>query len=350
MIALVKGAHPRVDTREGSIVHAAVAPAATELNEVYSAMDIFLDESFADTASRHHLIKRARERGMEPLPATHAIVRGEFTPSGIDLMGRRFIADGVTFAAFEREPEGTYRLRCETPGTVGNISEGKLIPVEFIDSQSLQSARIVELLIPGRDEEETEVFRRRYFDSFLHLASGGNIAQYREWVIAMPGVGACKIYPTWNGGGTVRVSILDSTFSPPSAELIDAVQTKLDPVPNSGEGLGFAPIGHYVTVTGAQTAVIDIATRLTYRAGFNWLMMQAQVEATIDAYFEELAREWGADWDSQVRLVIRISQIETRLLNLNGILDISGTTLNGEARNKELGVDDIPVRGAVSSA
>jgi len=345
-IARIRERHPNVDTREGSILHAALAPFAAEHNEAYSALDIFLNESFADTASRYHLIKRAAERGMRPLPATHAIARGEFTPTGGDLIGRRFVVDGVTFAAFEREPDGTYGLRCETPGEVGNISDGKLIPVDFINS--LETARIVELLIPGREEEETEAFRQRYFDSFLNLAYGGNVAQYREWVIAMPGVGARKIYPVWNGGGTVRVSILGSDLNPPSAVLIDDVQTRLDPIPNNGEGLGLAPIGHWVTVTGAQTATIDIAAALTYQVGFNWVMVQAQAEAAIEDYFAELTREWGKDWDAQVRLVVRISQIETRLLGINGILDISGTTLNGQARNIELGTDDIPARGVIS--
>ena len=342
MLSAVREKFPQVDTREGSIVYTALAPAATEFRKLYDAMENVLVESFADTASRHHLMRRAAERGLTPRYATPAIVRGQFTPTNIDLEGQRFNVNSLTFSVFDRMSGGQYRLRCETPGEAGNISEGKLIPVSFING--LETARIVELLIPGREEEETEAFRQRYFNSFRSRAFGGNVAHYIEEVTAIAGVGACKVFPVWDGGGTVRVCIIGSDFNVPSAALIDDVQTRLDPTQNNGEGLGIAPIGHLVTVTGAQAAAINIASSLTYQIGFDWSAVRVRVEEAIDAYFAELAR----DWANHDRLVVRISQIETRLLNINGILDINGTTLNGQARNVELGTDDIPVRGTVT--
>ena len=44
---------------------------------------------------------------------------------------------------------------------------------------------------------------------------------------------------------------------------------------------------------------------------------------------------------------MRVSQIETRLLELDGVIDVGDTALDGVQGNKTLGVDEIPVRGDV---
>ena len=54
------------------------------------------------------------------------------------------------------------------------------------------------MVIPGEDEEDTEVFRQRYMDSLNAQAFGGNRADYLEKVNAIPGVGGVKVYRVWN--------------------------------------------------------------------------------------------------------------------------------------------------------
>lgn len=66
-----------MDKREGSIIYDALAPAAIELQLMYIELDVIMNESFADTASREYLIKRASERGITPEPATNAILKGD---------------------------------------------------------------------------------------------------------------------------------------------------------------------------------------------------------------------------------------------------------------------------------
>ena len=74
-----------IDKRQGSIIYNALAPAAVELQNMYINLDVILNETFADTASREYLIKRAEERGITPYPATHCIVKAEITPSSLEL-------------------------------------------------------------------------------------------------------------------------------------------------------------------------------------------------------------------------------------------------------------------------
>ena len=65
----------------------------------------------------------------------------------------------------------------------------------------------------------------------------------------------------------------------------------------------------------------------------------------IESYFTELAESWA---DQTEPLVVRISQIESRLLGISGILDIANTKINDEASNFTLELDHIPVLGSIS--
>ena len=328
-----------LDKREGSIIYNALAPAAVELQNMYIELDWILNQSFADTAQREYLIKRCAERGIIPEPATKAILKGEFN---IDVpIGSRFSLDMLNYIVIEKISDGIFKLECETPGSKGNQQFGTLIPIDYIEG--LTSAELTELLIPGEDEEDTESLRERYFNSLKSQSFGGNIADYKEKTKQLPGVGGVKVYPAWNGGGTVKLVIIDSTYNVPSSTLIDAVQTAVDPIQNQGKGVGFAPIGHVVTVEGVSATTININTNITYQEGWTWADIEPYVHKAIDDYFFELA----SSWENENNLIVRISQIETRILNIAGVVDIENTTINGQAQNFVLGADNIPVRGEV---
>lgn len=329
-----------IDTREGSLIRTALSPAAIELTLMYIELNVILNETFADTASREFLIKRCAERGIIIEPATNAIRQGEFS---MDIpLGSRFSLNILNYVAIEKISPGIFKMECETPGNAGNLESGMLIPIDYIDG--LEWARLTAVLIPGEDEEGTEHLRQRYFDSLQSQAFGGNIQDYKDKTLAIPGVGAVKVYPVWNGGGTVKIVFLDSIFGVPSSILVDTVQNALDPVPNNGLGLGIAPIGHIVTVAPVNAVTINIQTTITYQSGWDWMTVQGAVVAAIDQYFLELAGSWArAD-----ALVVRVSQIEARLLDVIGVIDIQDTELNGTTGNILLGPDDVPKRGVVS--
>lgn len=329
-----------LDKREASIIFNALAPAAVELQNMYIEFDWLLNQSFADTAQRSYLIRRAAERGITPTPATKAILEGTFN---MDVpIGSRFSFDDLNYVAKTKVALGVFQMECETAGEVGNQSLGTLIPIQYI--VGLTSAALTAILIPGEDEESTESLRARYSASFDAASYGGNFQDYLTKTNAIPGVGSTKVTPIWNGGGTVKLTILDSNFDKATQTLIDAVQTEIDPSPH-GEGWGIAPIGHTVTVDTVEEVVVDIAATLTFDTGYSWVALQSQAEATLEAYLLELRNAWA----SQGSLIVRIAQIETRLLAIEGIIDISGTTINGDASNLTLTTYQIPVLGSITA-
>ena len=381
-----------VDKREGSMVMNGVAPSMAELAQLYIGMSFVFQATYLLTAPREYLIKRASDRNMAPYPASAAVFRGVFN---IEVpAGTRFSCEDLNFIVLERitrETDGdgqlSHKLICETPGAAANGYTGALVPIEYVEG--LTSAELAELLVPGEDVEETEAFRQRVLDSFQSQAFGGNQADYTEKVLAMDGVGAVKVHPVWNSdiapselipneevaswykgavgslspavaswltavytasaehkltvGGSVGLVVMTSNNTAPSTLLLEQVQTAIDPVQNAGEGLGMAPIGHVVKVSGVLTETVNVTLHLSYAPSWNWSAVKSYVEKIIDDYFAELAKSW----DTSDHLTVRISQIESRILSECSamVTDIGGTQINGREENLVLGPDSIPKRG-----
>ena len=206
-----------IDTSEGSFLFDVIAPCVAELYEAYLYIEELEKRIFADTAYGEYLERRTAEHDIYRKSATYAIRKAYFN---VDVpIGSRWAKE-----------EWVY--------------------MDFIEN--LKSAILGEVVIAGEDEEEDEALRLRYFNSFEKEAFGGSKRDYEEKIGNIDGVGVVKVYPTWNGGGTVKVRILDSEHNVPSPELVQKVQELVDPIETSGEGLGIAPIGHKVTVEGAE--------------------------------------------------------------------------------------------------
>ena len=135
-------------------------------------------------------------------------------------------------------------------------------------------------------------------------------------------------------GGTVRLVIIGADWRPPSQVLLEAVQTAVDPEENHGEGLGLAPIGHFVTVRGVEERRISLTLHLTLETRYRFE----------DGDFRELASVWAVQ-PSQNPLTVQVSALEMRLLALPGVIDLEDTLIDGQGKNLTLGENEIPVRG-----
>ena len=373
----------KFDKREGAVIFDTHSPTAIELELLYVELNTILAEAYGDSASREYLVKRCKERGITPYEATYAVLKGEFTPTNIDVTGQRFNIGSTNFVVLEKIADGEYQVQCETAGIVGNQQLGTMIPIEYIEG--LETAELTEILIPGEDEEDTEDLRTRYFDSFNEKAFGGNARDYLEKTNAIPGVGSTKVTRVWNSdlnpnemipsesvkswyesikgtlsgepaewldtvfnaaankklttGGTVLLTILNSDFGVASDTLIKTVQQTIDPDEYAGEGYGVAPIGHIVKVKSAEKIEVTVKTNITFDVGYGWSNLQSPIDEAISNYLLELRKSWA----DNPYLVVRISQIETRLLNIKGIVDIANTKLNGASENLTLGKYEVPM-------
>lgn len=331
-----------MDKREGSIIFDALAPAAVELQLMYIELDTILKETFADTAQRDYLVRRAAERGIEPYEATYATLKGIFTPSSLEIpIGSRFSCNELNYVITSKIQDGEYQLQCETLGVDGNANFGDLIPIDYI--QGLETAKLTELLIPGEDEEDVESLRERYFASFETKPYGGNKKDYIQKTNAIAGVGSTKVTPIWQGGGTVLLTILNSEYNKASNALIKAVQEEIDPT-QDGTGMGIAPIGHIVTVQTVEEVPINVKAIFGFDEGYSFNSLKSTIQNVISEYLLDLRKNWA----NQTSTVVRISQIETKILQIEGIIDIQNTKINGSTSNLTLTEYQVPIFGGVS--
>lgn len=335
-----------VDKREGSIIYDALSASVAELAQLYIEVDWALDQCFADTAEREYLVRRAKERGLEPDKPTYAVLKGVFDAE-IPL-GSRFSLGEHNYRAIEviDNAAHTYKIECETIGKEGNRYFGKLIPIEPI--RGLKQAELMELLIPAEGEEETEAFRERYINSFHTKAFGGNKADYKEKIKGITGIGGCKVYRTTNmqgekQGGHVTCVIINSEYETPSEVLIKLVQDRIDPEISQGEGDGLAPCGHMVHIVPVTETIVTIETEITYQNGYNFELIKSYLEQAVGNYFLELNKSW----EESENLIVRVAQIESRILQVKGVMDIRNTKLNEKKDNLILGKNTIAKRGEI---
>ncbi len=334
------------DKREGSVIYNALAPAAAQLAQAYIALEATADRGFADTATGSDLDKKAAERGLTRNAATFAVRRGEFFGASGAYMdittGLRFSGGGLVFAVTERIGTGIFKLTCETAGEAGNLYFGTLLPIEYVSG--LGSAVLSDVLIAGENEEGDASLRARYYLNISSQAFGGNVADYKAKVNAIAGVGGVKVTPAWNGGGTVKLTVISSEYGVPSNELISLIKATIDPGENEGEGFGLAPIGHVVTVEAVSGTVIDIASDIALSSGFIWADVETYIREAIAGYLSELAESWA----DSAQIYVRVSWVEQAILSVSGVMDVQGTTINGEAANLALDANTIPILGAVA--
>lgn len=332
-----------LDKREGSVIFNALAPAAAELAQMYIELEGVVNLAFIDTAVDEYLDKLVEQMGVTRREATKAIKKAEFYNNENELMdieiGKRFGIGELIYVVKNRISQGVYQVECETEGTAGNAPIGILIPVDNIEG--LGVAKIAETLIPGTDIETDEELRERYYEKVNQPTFAGNVADYKAKTKEIEGVGAVKVIPTWNGGGTVKLIILDTDFNVASEILIEKVQELICPSP--GQGLGIAPIGHDVTVVTAIEKEINISTTLTLKQSITTENIQKEIESVLNNYLLSLKR----DWQDLEEITVRVAQLESRILNVDGVIDITNTLVNGSTANIILSSEYIPKLGEV---
>lgn len=322
-----------LDKRQGSIIYDALAPAAAELAQCYIALDVYTDQTYLLTAVGINLDKRVADYGLSRTPATKAqreIIAYDVNSDLMELdIGTRFSTPnsygGYNFAVISEISTGNYIVECETPGTVGNDYLGDLLPLQSINN--LGSATISTIYKPGEDEETDDELRKRALSKINQEAFAGNEAAYKRMTENIDGVESCKVFPVWNGGGTVKLAIVATGNTIPSEAFIEQLQTLIDPIQNQGEGIGLAPIGHSVTVVAPTELDIDITATLIIESGYTIEQLQSSIERNIGKYINEVQNQFS---DYNI-LTIYVSRIIASILEVPQVQNVSALTINGES-------------------
>lgn len=332
LIERVRSKYPNVDTREGSIIFNALAPAAVELAIAYIALDTTLAESFVKTASRPYILLACEESGIDinMFEAHAGTFKGEFD---VEVpIGSRWNCDLHNYVVTEQLASDNeyfaYAMKCETVGSGANTTFGSLTAITDVPN-GLTYAEVTACLIEGENEYSDEEVQEYYYNFVNSTISDGNTKQYEQWCEDYDGIGGYKVFPLWNGANTVKVSILSSSNRKASDTLLNEYQNYLDPG-ITGMGDGKAPIGAFVTVSTATEVPMAVNATITMKPGYS---DTSSIDAALTDYFAQIS------YDKRQVAYMSVGAI---ILNVEGVDSVNDLLINGSTADIQLGEEEIP--------
>lgn len=249
-------------------------------------------------------------------------------------------ASGVEFFAVSDGDytEGdTFPVRAAEGGAAGNVGPGTIthIPTTISGIGAVTNA---EAARGGSDAESDDDYRDRFLEELRNPANGANAAAYLAWARSVDGVGRARVFPRARGVNTVEVCVTDTDMTPPEAALVAAVQAVIDPNEN-GDGAGAAPMGAVCTVTACTGLSVSVAAALTLAEGYTLEGVTAAAEAALTAFLRQVA--FAADQ-------VSYAQTGGVLLDVEGVADYAGLTVNGGTASVALGARQVPVLGTLT--
>ncbi len=329
-----------LDKRVGGVLYTAIASYAKELYLISNETKELVEQTYIETATGENLDRRGADYAIKRKPATYAEkiaktygkLNGAEYPLNIPIGSRFMVPDNqdniiYTLKKYISEGEepavGTCVLVCERAGAIGNLYSGNLLPLSIIPG--LTRIEIVGTYISAENEEADEEYRERILDKFRKSPFGGNIDDYREAIKSIAGVGKVKIFPAWEGGKTVLLSIVDNDFKPISSSLIQDIKDFVDPEESEGLGLGWAPINHNVTVVTPDIHTINISAKVKLDNVTTGVVLP-EIRKNIENYLNTINEEW----ERLDELNIYIAKISEAITSAQKVINVTDINIDGD--------------------
>ncbi len=325
------------DKTEGSFFYDAIMPVALEMSEAYAQVADNLQLGFAQTTSGQYLDYRADEHGINRRAAVKAtgqiIITG--TPGTVIATGSLLATSaGIQFITTENATVAesgsvTAGIEAMAAGAAGNVPANAIntMPVTISGITAVTNANPA---TGGTDTESDAELLTRLLLRVRNPPTSGNSNHYRQWAFEVAGVSDVKVFPIWNGNGTVKVVIIDSNKGPATTGLVDDVAAHIE---------AERPIGAAVTVVSAAGVDINVAANLTLKSGYTIETVQPGLESAIANYLKSIAF---------VRDSVSYAIIGSLILDVDGVQDYTAYTLNGEVTNIPITAEQVAVLGTVT--
>lgn len=310
---------------EGTMVSTLLAAPAYAIWQWYMNLEAVQYIIFPDENSGIWIDKSANQYGIERKAGAAAScimtltgTAGTVVPAGKVFQtpnGVRFTTDAAVTLP------GSVSATCTEIGVKGNIEENELT-IQGSTTKGLTGWSNTEA-VGGIDDETDLSLVTRYYDHLRKPATSGNVYHYEQWAASVAGVGEVKVFPLWDGPGTVKVVITSSDIGVPDGTIVQACADYIETV---------RPIGADVTVEAARGVDITVSATIVRDADRSVEDIAAEFETALNSYFGALAFQNGE---------IVYTEVGAILQNIEGVYDYSGLTIGGGTEN--IPIDDIEI-------
>ena len=336
-LARMKGRVVGYQAQEGSFLHDAFAPVAVEVDALTDeTLHAALDAHMPDSATGSDLDRVALAYGVTRKAAAFTVGAATFTGTeGTEIAqyvpvstqaGFVFLTD--TQAVIPASGMVTVPVTAAQAGSRGNVPAGTVtvLPISVAGAASVINSQP---MTGGADTESDDSLRERFLLRIRLPSASGTPSDYVRWAREVQGVADARCVGLWAGPGTVKVIIAGDGMEPADTETLDRCTDYIATM---------RPIGAQVTVASVSAVMVNITATVSLTAGYTLAGVTAAFSEAVQAYFKDQA--FSSNYLSYAR-------VGALLLNVDGVMDYSGLTLNSQTSNVALLDEQVPTLGVV---
>lgn len=339
----------QVATMAGSYADATVGAAAFLLSEFYQTLPSVLAMLFVDETSGPYIdlvgetyFNITRRAGTKArCGVTLTGLPGTRIPQGTVFL----TSAGLEFETLEEvyiQPSGSVytTLQAMEVGSAYNIEAHQLSKM-YVNLAGLESYDN-ETATGGTDEESDALLLQRIQERRAKPANGANGWQYRQWAMAVDGVGDAKVVELANGPGNVGVTIVDTQWQPASPEILQSCKETLEEQ---------RTVGASVVVDVPEKLEIRVEAAVTVSTSTSKDQVQRTLEEKLATYLGQLiGGKYGQIYytpEEDGAYSLPYSRVLVALLTIDGVEDYTSLQVNGGTQDIQIGANQVPVLGEV---
>ena len=358
----------KYDKRETTWQYAIASAVATKISEFAALLSVDSDEKYADTASYYTLARLMAMRGLNLKQATYSEFKMYVAPSTVKIDIKSHVqlenydytyevVSKLSNEMVDNVEYAVYKIKAQIAGSeLNSIISGRLL---FTDTSvvGMTSCKLGPCITLGEDMEDEDAARNRYFCSFEDKRYGGNIADYQSMCSNIDGIDGCRVYTPSQLSPTetdynIKLVLISSDNTKVSAEKVADVQELIDPSEHSGDGLGLAPIDHFVKVESVEEVKINVTADFSFLDGYTFSSCQSSISTAVTTYLNGLTDTWVDDneLNSHPCVEVKVAKLISAIVDIEGIDDVTSVKINASATgsNFMLQSNQIPMFNSVS--
>lgn len=311
---------------EGTLVYDALSPVANELAKHYIELDSFIRRAFVQTSNSGFLDLRGAEYGLERKQPTKATTDVVFAGTDGTIIPEGFLVQTVDGKQFRTTRANTIASGTATTTVMAvEANAAYNIPAGTLTQIPIAMSGVTSVMNPaasagGTGVETDSDFRLRILDKVRNPGSSGNINHYIQWAMEVDGVGAVKVFPLWNGNGTVKVAVIDSNRQPATQAIVDAVKLHIETE---------RPVGASVTVESGVMFNVTVSVNVDLDGSATMDEVKTRIQTAIVDHFRSIAFKQSH---------ISYPKLSAIILAVDGVADHTGLKLNDIS-------DNLPIPG-----